>query len=154
MAHMTQADWDAHIDAINEFHQDAFQQIITWKKLVTNLSEHGEDNQERHQDIELRGLFLYNYFRSWPTNKNHIAGEVDKESCLLYLNSKYLLDLNPNYINPNGQFNFKPVLDRFVVNGITYKASGESQTAQAGDKPILHFIILKREEINSGSSKY
>jgi len=152
MAHMAQADWDAHIAAINEFHQDAFQQIITWKKLVTNLSTNGEDDVDRTIPVELRALVTYNYFRSWPTGNPTKTGEIDNESCMIYLNNQYLADLG--FINQYSQFDFDPVEDRFIINGVIYKASGESQVAQAGDKPILHFIILKREEIESHDNKY
>jgi hypothetical protein len=152
MGHMTQADWDEYIESINEFHDDAFQQIINWKRIVTNLSENGEDDVIRTENIELKGLFLYNYFRSWPNSKPDTTGETDQESCMLILNNQYLTDLG--YVNGDNQFTFKPVEDRFVLNGLTYKASGESHAAQAGSKPIIHFIILKREELNSSENKY
>ena len=152
MSNLTPADWDAHTDAINSFHDDAFQHVITWKRIITNLDENGEDGNIRYEDIELRGLMLYNYFRSWPTNKNDQAGEIDKQSCLLYLNSEYLRGLG--YLNNLDQFDFLPVEDRVIINGLVYKANGESQAAQAKDKNLLHFIILKREELETGSSKY
>ena len=152
MAHLTQADWDAHAAAINEFAEDAFQQLITWRTNITNLSEHGEDDVNRTRDITLKGLVLYNYFRSWPTNKPDVAGEIDNESVLIYFNSKYLAD--EGYINSDGQFDFQPVTDRFWVNGLQYKASGESQAAQSNDQPLLHFVIMKREELNSHENKY
>jgi len=152
MGHMTQADWDAHIAAINEFHSDAFQQPVTWKKMLTDLSLNGEDDVNRTVDIELKALVMYNYFRAWPTSRVTKTGEIDAESCLIYLNNQYLSD--GNYLNSFGQFQFNPVEDRFIIAGIAYKASGESQVAQAGDKPILHFIILKREEIQSHDNKY
>lgn len=152
MAHVSQADWDAHKAAIDEFHEDAFQQVITWKRTITVLSQNGEDDNIKNEDIELKGLVLYNYFRSWAINKSDQAGEIDKQSCMLYLNNKYLDD--NGHINAQGQFKFKPVEDRFIVNGIVYKANGESQAAQSNNKPLLHFIILKREEIGSHTTKY
>jgi hypothetical protein len=152
MAHLSQADWDAHKAAIDEFHEDAFQQDVIWKKSVTVLSKNGEDNNERSIDTLLKGLVLYNYFRSWAINKSDHAGEIDKQSCMLYLNNQYLEDLG--HINNTGQFKFKPVEDRFLINGILYKANGESQAAQTNNKPLLHFIILKREDISSSQTKY
>lgn len=149
---MTQADWDAHIDAINSFAEDAFQQEVTWIKSASTLSKNGEDDINRTISLMIKGIIQYNYFRSWPSDKKDVAGEVDGESCLIYLNLKYLNDMG--YLNANNQFKFSPVLDRFVIEGLTYKADGDSQTAQAGDKPILHFIILKREELTSEQVKY
>lgn len=152
MGHMTQADWDAHEKAINDYHEDAFQQDVIWKRLITNLSINGEDGAERSNDITLKGLIVYNFFRSWPMNKPDTTGEIDQESCVLYLNNKYLND--NGYLNINGQFNFKPVEDRFIINGVIYKPSGDAQISQTNYKTLLHFVILKREEIFSQENKY
>jgi len=144
--------WDRHINIINEFHSDAFQQQITWKSCIKQYGTHGDDNEMRYKDITILGLIQYNHFRSWPINKDTIVGQVDQESELLFLNIKYLRD--NGYTNDNDQFIFKPALDRFEVNGVVYTAKGDSQTAQAKDKVLLHFIVLKREEIETSENIY
>ena len=152
MAHMTQEQWDDYINIINEWQEDAFQQDITWLKTATVISKNGEDNNHRFKEINLKGLIQYNQFRAWPITQTTDSGETDKESILVYFNIKYLKDLG--YTNNHDQFKFNPDYDRFLINGLTYKAFGESQVAQAGAKPLLVFIILKREEIETGKEKY
>ena len=152
MAHMTQEQWDDYINIINEWQEDAFQQDITWLKTATVISKNGEDNNYRFKEINLKCLIQYNQFRAWPITQTTDSGETDKESILVYFNIKYLKDLG--YTNNHDQFKFKPDYDRFLINGLIYKAFGESQVAQAGAKPLLVFIILKREEIETGKEKY
>ena len=152
MAHMKASDWQRYEDIMNEWQEDAFQEIITWRKSIVRLSTHGEDNNERFEDKELRGLIQYNYFRAWPINTPSDSGELDKESCLLYLNIKYLRD--NNYTNSNDQFAFNPTMDRFLIRGVVYKAFGDSHVAQAYNKPLFAYIILKREEVETGKELY
>lgn len=151
MAFMKPEDWQAYQDTLNEWQEDMFQQPVTWESKRKTRTVHGE-YQERPSSIELKGLIQYNYFRSWPITKIKDSGEVDKESMILYLNIKYLAD--NGWANMAGQFMFDPGYDRFIVNGVTYKAMGESQAAQAHDKPLFLFIILKREELSTSDTKY
>lgn len=152
MGQLTTEDWQAYKDVINEFHEDAFQHNMTWKKLVTNLNFHGEDGADRFEDHDLKCLVSYNYFRSWPMNKAEKTGEIDQESVLVYINLKYLDSFG--FLNEHNQFEFDPVNDRFILQGLWYKTSGDAQVAQAGVDPLLHFLILKREEIQSHETKY
>ena len=149
---MTQADWDDYESSMNIWQEDAFQETITWHKSSVSLSKHGEDNNERFRDFELKGLIQYNYFRAWPINTPSDAGELDKESCMLYLNIKYLKD--KGYTNNFDQFKFDPAMDRFTIRGLVYKAFGDSQVAQAHDKPLFLFIILQREETKTSKTIY
>lgn len=151
MAHMTQAEWDLHKSIINEYQDDAFQEDITWLSSAKVVNRWGEE-QQNFLSINILGLIQYNQFRSWPINKDKITGQIDDESCLLYLNIKYLRD--NGYTNENDQFIFNPGLDKFIVNGVKYSPKGDSQTAQAKDTVLLHFIVLKRDEINTGNNIY
>lgn len=152
MTLITDTQWQEYEDAINQFHSDAFQENILWISIINKIDKFGEDGNEKKKEINLKGLITYNYFRSWPMNKDTQTGEIDKESILVFFNNKYLSDLG--YINVNGQFKFDPSKDRFKVRGVQYKASGDSQVSQTKDKPLLHFIILKREEIDTGNPVY
>jgi len=152
MSFLTPEEWVEYETVINDFHDDAFQEDIHWLTLVNKVNPFGEDGDEKVQDVPLKGLISYNYFRSWPMNKGTTTGEIDKESCMMYLNNQYLSD--NGYLNANGQFKFNPGLDRFAIRGITYKATGDAQISQANGKPLLHFVILKREEIPTGNSVY
>lgn len=149
---MTPADWQKYKDIINEWQEDAFQQPITWHSVRTITSVNGEDNNIRHVDIPILGLVQYNFFRAWPITQFTDSGSIDKESCMLYLNTKYLRD--NNWTNADGQFIFDTGLDRFTINGLKYIATGESQVAQANNETILNFIILKREEIQTSKKTY
>lgn len=149
---MNQADWDEYINVLNEYHQDAFQQDIIWNRKVVINDTNGEDSNERTLDIALKGLVGYNHFRSWPINKVSEAGELDKESLIVYFNLEYLNSLG--YTNARGQFKFNPGTDKFTLRGVTYKPLGDSEAAQAHDKPVFCFIILKREELTTGQERY
>lgn len=153
MAFLSQTDWDLYKAIIDEFHEDVNQEPITWRKYVNVIDRYGEDKDPKNfQDIPLLGLVQYNYFRSWPINKAMVAGKVDKESVLVYFNTQYLID--SNHTNVNDLLAFDPGKDLFIIKGLIYKSFGESQVAQAKDKTLLQFLILKREEIPTGVTKY
>lgn len=152
MAHMKKEDWDDYTDVMNEWQEDAFQQEIIWKKFITYQNINGEDEKPLYKDIVIKGLVHYNYFRAWPVTQSTTTGEIDKESCLFYLNKKYLHDLG--YIVGDQTFKFDPAMDRFLLDGVVHKAVGESQAAQAHDTTLFYFIVLKREETNTGSTRY
>ena len=143
MAYINDSTWDRYTNIINSFHDDANKQIVIWEKMLsarTRLS-----NDVIRSNVTLEGLIQYNFFRNWPINKAEVAGEVDKQSLLLYLNLEYLRGLD--LLNDNNQFIFDPVYDRFTIEGVRYKAMGDSKAAQAKDKTLLFFIILQREEV-------
>ena len=153
MAFLTAADWQDYEDCINEFSmEDSHVQDVIWQRLATNLSRWGEDDNVVRTNQLINGLAQYNYFKSWPTNQTTVSGEIDKESLLLWLNIKYLTD--NGWMTANGQFNFRPGEDRFVIRGEVYKALGDSQAAQAKDKPLEIFIVLKKEETDTGDLAY
>lgn len=152
MAFLSSADWQEYKDIINEFHEDANQEPIIWRRMTSNLHRYGEDGGETHVDTNLLGLVQYNFFRSWPINKTTTTGELDKESCMLYLNIEYLRGLG--FLTADEQFAFRPAEDRFLIDGKLYKAAGDSQAAQAHDENLLLFIVLKREETDTGDLVY
>lgn len=152
MSHMSKGDWDSHVNAINEWQEDSFQEPVIFRRNIVKISQNGEDNNVRYKDIEILGLVQYNYFRSWPVSQPTDTGEIDKESCMLYLNVEYLR--RNGLTNEFNQFLFDPAEDRFIISGVNYKPAGESQVAQAHDKTILFYIILKREEIPTGTHNY
>jgi len=153
MGLMTQSDWDAHLAALDEWQQDAFQQTITWIKNNDIIDPHGENPDSDNISIDIKGLIQSNYFRSRPVTDANVGGEIDKQSILIYLNINYLI-ANGWANSNNYQFNFDPGYDRFIINGLEYKAMGESQAGQTHDRPTFIFIILKREEIATGEDKY
>lgn len=152
MAFPSDAQWAAYKQVIDNFHDDAFQDDIVWKRQVTTRDPNGETSNERFVSVNLKGLVQYNYFRSWPMNQQTPSGELDKESVLVYLNNQYLED--EGHLDLNKQFEFDPGVDRFVLRGRVYKALGDSHAAQAKNTPLLTFLILKREETSTGDNQY
>lgn len=152
MSLMTPEQWAMHIDVVNTFHEDAFQEEILWMRTATNRSYHGEDNNHREEGIPLKTLVMYNYFRSWPIDQATDSGEIDKQSCMAMFNLKWLGE--QGHLNEFGQFDINQGDDKFILNGLVYVPSGDSQISQAKDNPLMTFIVLKREEIPTGNTRY
>ena len=153
MGFLTPAEWQEYKDIINEFNlDDSNQEDITWRRLTSNLNRFGEDDGVITNDVNIKGLIQYNYFRAWPANRSSVSGELDKESLLLWLNIEYLR--TNGWLTASNQFAFRPGEDRFIINGEVFKATGNSQAAQASDEPLLVFIILKAEETDTGELVY
>lgn len=153
MDFVSDAEWAEYKDIINDFNlNDSNQQPIVWRKLTQELSRYGEDDNVAYTDTTLLGLVQYNYFRSWPTNKVDKSGEIDKESTLVFFNIEYLRGLG--YVNADGQFQFDAGKDRFLIDGVRYKPSGNSKAAQASNEALLTFIILSVDTPESGETIY
>ena len=60
MALMKKKHWDMHNQAVNEFHEDAFQQVIIWYKNEIRTNLYNEDSGQSYRQIEIRGLAQYN----------------------------------------------------------------------------------------------
>ena len=152
MALLSAADWALYKDTINEASDTFNKKPVTWRKTIYKLDRFGEDGDRQYDDIILEGLFLNNYFRSWPLTKTMDTGELDKESTVLILNQKYLKD--NGYLNSKDFFQFSPGDDRFIVDGEFYKAFGDVKISQANDEELLYIIVLKREETPTGENVY
>lgn len=153
MALMKDKHWEMHNKAVNEFHYDAFQQEVIWKKNVVRTNIHGEDYGQKYDEIKILGLIQYNQFRAWPITRMTDSGEIDKQNFLLYLNNKYLSEAG--LLNEFGQFQYDAGKDFFEINGVLYKSMGDSQASQVqNSNPQLFFIILKREDLLTGDNTY
>lgn len=149
---LSQAQWQEYIDVLNQFHESAADEIIVWNRKFVERDLHGEDSNIRLDNVNLKCLVLYNYFRSWPITQGTDSGDIDKQSILVYFNLDYLDSLN--LLNSSKQFMFDPGYDRFTLRGIIYKPMGDSHVAQAGTRPTSVFIVLKKEETPTGSETY
>jgi hypothetical protein len=153
--YISQNEWDAYKQVINNFHEDSFQEDILWIKSNEHwVTAHGEDDgtQPEPTEINLKGLIQYNDYRSWPTTNPTRSGERDLQNLLVFFNTEYLV--TEGHTNPDRFLDFDPGHDRFVIRGKKYKAMGESHTAQASGSPLLQFIILEREETPTHSDIY
>lgn len=140
-------EWKSYSDTLSGFASQTAQQSITWIRVTKKLDRFGEDEGYSTQDITLKGLVAYNAFRVWPLNKAQDYGVLDKEYLYILLNNEYLED--NGYLNDNDYFSFNPFQDRFIINGIKYRASGDTPVSQAKSFPLYSLVILERDVVNT-----
>lgn len=151
---ISDSQWAVFEKIINNAHSFFNQEDLTWVRQTNNLQRYGEDTKANKgtEEIILKCLNGYNYFRSWPMTDETSAGKLDKESMIVLLNKKYLLDAG--YLTSDGNFNFDPGADHFIFQGQKMDAAGETPMSQAKSSPLFIMLILKREPTQTGSSKY
>lgn len=76
---ITPNQWADFRKAMKVAHDSFNQQIIIWQKALIIDNPFGEDSGRKYQDIQLKGLIQYNWFRTWPANTETKTGTVDKE---------------------------------------------------------------------------
>lgn len=147
---LTPEQWQAYKNTINAAHNSFNQDTVMWYRFVRGFQRYGEDTliNEHFNTVSLKCLIEYNAFRTWPVTDETLTGILDKESMVMILNKKYLSD--NGYLNSDGFFNFNPGRDKFTHLGLEYRSAGEVPVAQAGDEPLLFYIILKRQEKSTG----
>ena len=132
--------------------QDAGRQTVIWCKHLNQMLSHGEDTIPTYRKIEIEALCYYNAFRNWPLNIPSISGEMDDENCSLlvsmdYIKSleggRYLKKIGDSEVDTYWDLNWQE--DRFIINGLTYRPSGDTQLAQAKDEALVFMVILKRD---------
>lgn len=144
------ANWQKYKDVINDGHDTFNGATIVWHKSRGGLDRWGEDNEtERFEQIMLKGLFVFNYFRTWPVTYTTETGELDRQSKVLMLNKKYLQD--NGWLNAQGRLNYNAAADRFEYKGEFYKDAGYTELSQAQSDELHIMIILKEEEKSTGS---
>lgn len=136
--------WNRYKKIITDFLDwDAGRQTITWAKHVNQYLNHAEDDSPRYYNIPIEALCYYNAFRKWPINKATVSGELDDENFSILISKNYIEQIG--YLNQEGYWNFNWSEDRFVINGIVYKPSGDTQVSQAKDEALVFLVILKRD---------
>lgn len=122
--------------------------VITWYRKTTKTNRFGEDVLGHYTLVPLNVLLNYNYMRTWPITLTTETGELDKQTVQVMINKQYLTELG--YIRSEGRFDYNPDVDRFDIDGLVYKAFGDTPVSQTGGDDILITIILKREETQTG----
>lgn len=136
--------WNKYKKIIKDFiDKDAGRQVVTWMRHIDQIGAFGEDWGDQYLPVQLEALCYYNVFRNWPINKPTISGELDEENLTIYVTKRQIETLG--YINSEGYWQLNWSEDRFVINGITYKPSGDTQVAQAKDEALCFIVILKRD---------
>ena len=116
------------------------------------MLSHGEDTIPTYRKVEIEALCSYNAFRNWPLNSYSVSGESDDENCSLLVSMDYIKNLESGrYLKTIGDsevdtyWDWNWQEDRFIINGLTYRPSGDTQLAQAKDEALVFMVILKRD---------
>lgn len=145
MTQVSQAQWDAYKNIINNnAHDSFFNEILEWQRYVETFETFNEDKSSAPVLVNLRCLMNFNTFRTWPVNKFDEVGVIDKNNIAVLFNRAYLSGLG--YLTADGYFNFDPVRDRFRHRGVIYEPAGDVLSSQASDDPLIIQILLAREE--------
>jgi len=145
---MTDAVWTKYRNAVNSYSDTVANEAVIWKRVTSNVDRWQEGMAKIYEDTSISCLVAYNTFRTWPVDSRTDTGIIDKEYCHLYLNKAYLEA--QGWLTPNGQLDFNPDFDRFILDGLTYKPAGDTGTAQANTNPLFIIVILEREETSTG----
>ena len=136
--------WSKYKKIIQNFlDQAAGRQKIVWAKHINQTLSYGEDSLPQYSFNVIEALCYYNAFRNWPINKSSVSGEQDEENLSIMISRQYLKDRG--YLNSNDYFDFNWAEDRFIINGISYRPTGDTNVSQAKDEAIVFLIILKRD---------
>ena len=141
--------WNRYKKIISGFlDNDSGRQHIIWAHKMDQLRPFGEDSQPGYHLRTIEALCLYNAFRNWPINRETTTGELDDENLSIIISKNYLE--SRGYLDKHGYIDFNWSEDRFIINGIQYKPSGDTQVAQAKDEAVAFLIILKRNKESDG----
>ena len=136
--------WSKYKKIVQNFlDQDSGRQKIVWAKHINQILSYGEDSIPQYSYITIEALCYYNAFRNWPINKSSVSGEQDEENLSIMISRQYLDD--KGYLDSNGYFDFNWAEDRFIINGIPYRPTGDTNVGGGGDGAIVFLIILKRD---------
>lgn len=143
MTEITTEDWTKLAETVNAFSDSASGYTVTWKKYIGDIDRYREQGDLKSEDREMKTLVDFNAFRTWPQDKRSEQGTIDKEYCALYLNKAYLS--TKGWLTANRNFDFNPGMDRFVIDGTTYKPSGDTTVSQTFSDSLFIILILERE---------
>jgi hypothetical protein len=145
---MSDKAWDKYKSLVTQFlDEESGMQPVIWAEHVKLPGKYGEDNNNYYYRRDIRALCYYNAFRNWPLNKSSVTGELDEENLSILISKKQVEELEA--LTPEGYFKFDWAMDRFIINGVVYRPSGDTQVAQAKDEALVFLIILKRDHIST-----
>lgn len=148
---LTNQDWAAYKALMDEAHHTFNQKEITWLRQVTKTQRYGEEVMTPQVPITLHVLVNSNYMRTWPSNTVSESGEIDEESCQLFINKQYLSD--SGLLNSAGYFGYNPDHDRFIIDGLMWKPFGDISSAQMSTDDLFILVILKRVKTPTGTQR-
>lgn len=144
------SNWAAYKQLMRDAQETFGKKIITWVRSAGGIDRFAEDNAtEAFVNLPLEVILQNNVGRTWPTTQNTEQGAQDKESIFVIINKEYLQE--NGYLNGNGNFNFNPEADRFLVDGIEYKCQGFIDSSQDNTENLWVNIIIERTHFNTGA---
>lgn len=125
---------------------------IIWKRIKTTIDRYGEDTSDSgYDEVPLLVLCNYNYMRTWPITVRTETGGYDRQSMQILINKDYLRE--NGYLTDSGTFDYNPIEDMFELDGINYRAAGDTPISQNSTDDILFSMILKAEELSTGQTR-
>lgn len=147
MSFISDADWADFYSIINASAEDFFQKTITWRSWIIDRNGDAEGEKVELPQISLKCLINYNYMRTWPITNRTESGGNDRQSVQVYFNKNELA--LAGYLTPDGNLNYNPGTDKFIIDGIQYEPSGDTSAAQAKDIDLFFTLILQRDYKNN-----
>lgn len=144
--------WAKFTKAMDSAHLTYNKDVVVWHRYKFGLDYNGRDHEnDTFEDRNLLALMDFNQFHKWPINATELAGELDRMNAFMMLNKNYLQEAG--YLTPEGNFNYgDKVRDRFVHDGVIYKAYGDTPLSQGNTGPYHIGIILQRQETMTGDT--
>lgn len=146
---ITPAQWAKYKQAINDGLETFAQKEIIWLKYVNQINRFGEDPEIAPVQITLKCLINYNYMRSWPITFTSDSGELDRQSMQVLFSLQYLRD--EGHLTGDNSLDYDPGMDRFIIDGMIMKGSGDTPVSQAEGEDLMYSLIVKREETDTGN---
>lgn len=144
MTLVSDSTWAAYRNILKAFHDDFNQETLTWRRYTKVIGQFTEDNTSTSEDLPLKVLVGYNFFRKWPVIRKKDVGELHDQNLIVLINLDYLQE--EGYLDVNGNFIYERSQDLFLINGVLYRSEGDTNVSQAGTKPTHIQIILREEE--------
>lgn len=140
--------WNVFRSAMRDAHATFSQKTIEWVRQEVRIDRYGEDMPNSTETVLLQVLVDYNWRRTWPVTMATEMGDQDEQTCMIYFNKEYLSSLG--YLNAEGYFLYNPDIDRFIIDGLTYKPFGDTAAAQMYTEDVHILIIVKRVKTSTG----
>lgn len=123
---------------------DAGRQPIIWLRHINQMLAFAEDSTPQFTAIPMEALCFYNAFRNWPIDKSTSSGALDEENLSIYVSTQAIEKLG--FLNQDKYWDFNWTEDRFVIHGMVYMPSGDTEISQAKDESLAFMVILKRDQ--------
>jgi len=135
--------WGRYQKLIQKFlNEESGLKPISWLRHVSQPLPFGEDVGSCYFQETLNVLINYNVYRTWPINMVTPSGEIDNETLCIIMPNDALAE--NGFLDEHGYFSFDLSNDRFIIDGISYKSSGDTQYSQASDVELVTMVVLKR----------